>query len=67
MEAIRSEGHVVGSKVSAVELEQIRKLAATGVYLNTSDFVRDAIRDKMVAIKTIEYRDIDFILQKRRS
>ncbi len=65
MEAIRSEGHVVGSKVSAVELEQIRKLVATGVYLNTSDFVRDAIRDKLVAIKTIEYRDIDYDTAKK--
>jgi len=36
-DAVRSEGHVIGSKVSAVELEQIKKLVASGVYLNTSD------------------------------
>ena len=52
-DAVRSEGHVIGSKVSAVELEQIKKLVASGVYSNTSDFVTDAVRDKLAAIKTI--------------
>ena len=65
MEAIKSEGHVVGSKVSAVELEEIKKLVASGVYLNTSDFVRDAIRDKLTAIKTIKYRDVDYDTAKK--
>jgi len=64
---IRSKGAVVGSKVSAVELEQIRQLVASGVYLNTSDFVRDAIRDKLSAIKTIKYRDVDYIRPNGRS
>ena len=53
MEAVRSEGHVIGSKVSAWELEQVKQLVTSGVYLNTSDFVRDAIRDKLAAIKTV--------------
>jgi Arc/MetJ-type ribon-helix-helix transcriptional regulator len=65
MEAIRSEGHVIGSKVPAVELEQIKQLVASGVYLNTSDFVRDAIRDKLAAIKTIKYRDVDYGTAKK--
>ena len=56
---------MVGSKVYAVELEQIKQLVAAGVYLNTSDFVRDAIRDKLAAIKTIKYRDIDYNTGKR--
>jgi hypothetical protein len=62
---IRSMGQVVGSKVSAVELEQIKNLVSSGVYLNTSDFVRDAIRDKLAAIKTIKYRDIDYDTAKK--
>jgi len=65
MDVAQSEGHVIGSKVSAVELEQIRKLVDTGVYLNTSDFVRDAIRDKLAAIKTIKYRNIDYERAKK--
>ena len=55
----------MGSKVSPVELEQIKQLVASGVYLNTSDFVRDAIRDKLAAIKTIKYRDIDYDTAKK--
>lgn len=65
MDVARSEGHVIGSKVSAVELEQIKKLVDSGVYLNTSDFVRDAIRDKLAAIKTIKYRDVDYETAKK--
>lgn len=55
----------MGSKVSAVELGQIKQLVTSGVYLNTSDFVRDAIRDKLAAIKTIKYRDIDYDTAKK--
>ena len=66
MDAVRSEGHVIGSKVSAVELEQINRLVASGVYLNTSDFVRDAVRDKLAApIKTIKYRNVDYETAKK--
>jgi Arc/MetJ-type ribon-helix-helix transcriptional regulator len=65
-DAVRSEGHVIGSKASAVKLEQIKKLVASGVYLNTSDFVKDAVRDKLAAIKTIKYRDVDYETAKKR-
>jgi hypothetical protein len=37
-DAVRSDGQVIGSKISAVELEQIKKLVASGVYLNKSDW-----------------------------
>ena len=48
-----------------MELEQIRRLVASGVYLNTSYFVRDAVRDKLSAIKTIKYRDLDYDTAKK--
>ena len=64
-DAVRSEGHVIGSNVSAVELEQIKKLVASGVYLNTSDFVGDAVRDKLANIKIIKYRNVDYETAKR--
>ena len=66
MDAVRSEGRVIGSKVSAVKLEEIKKLVASGNYLNTSDFLRDAIRDKLAAIKTIKYRDVDYETARRK-
>ena len=65
LKATRSEGHVVGSKVSAFELEQIKQLVSSGVYLDTSDIVRDAIRDKLAAIKIIKYRDVDYNTAKK--
>ena len=65
MDAVRSKGRVIGSMVSAVELEQIKQLVESGVYLNTSDFVRDAVRDKLAAIKTIKYRDVDYETAKK--
>lgn len=61
----KSKGHVTGSKVSEVEFEQIQRLVDTGVYLNTSDFVREAIRDKLASIKVIKYRDLDYETAKR--
>lgn len=64
-DVVRSEGHVIGSKVSAWEMEQIKQLVTAGIYLNTSDFVRDAIRDKLAAIKTIKYRDVDYKTAKK--
>ena len=33
--------------------------------MHTSDFVRDAIRDKLAAIKTIKYRDVDYETAKK--
>lgn len=51
MDVVRSEGHVIGSKVSAWELEQIKQLVTSGIYLNTSDFVRDAIRTSWLPLK----------------
>ena len=56
-----------GSQPFFVQLEQIKQLVTSGIYLNTSDFVRDAIRDKLAAIKTIKYRDVDYETAKRRS
>lgn len=40
-------------------------MVASGVYLNTSDFVRDAVRDKLAAIKTIKYRNVDYETAKK--
>lgn len=51
-DAVRSEGHVIGSKVSAIELEQIKKLVASAL-LKHIGIVRNAVMDKLAAIKTI--------------
>jgi Arc/MetJ-type ribon-helix-helix transcriptional regulator len=40
-------------------------LIDAGVYLNASGFVREAIREKMAAIKVIKCRDIDYDTAKK--
>lgn len=55
----------MGSKIPATEFEKIQRLVEAGVYLNTSDFVRDAIRDKLASIKVIKYRDVDYKTAKK--
>jgi Arc/MetJ-type ribon-helix-helix transcriptional regulator len=61
----RSWRHSSPPKFMPNELEQIKQLVTSGVYLNTSDFVMDAIRDKLVAIKTIKYRNVDYDTAKK--
>jgi Arc/MetJ-type ribon-helix-helix transcriptional regulator len=47
------------------ELAQIQDLIDAGVYLNASDFVKEAIRDKLTAIKVIKCRDVDYETAKK--
>jgi Arc/MetJ-type ribon-helix-helix transcriptional regulator len=55
-----SIGKVVGAKLTRNEIGQINKLVEAGLYLNPSDFIREAVREKLAAIKVIEYRDVDY-------
>ncbi|MCJ7445753.1 MAG: ribbon-helix-helix domain-containing protein [Methanotrichaceae archaeon] len=43
-ETIQSVSVSIGTKIAPAEARQIRELIEAGVYLNESDFVRDAIR-----------------------
>ncbi len=53
-------GKVVGAKLTRNEILQINRLVDAGRYLYPSDFIRDAVREKLAAIKVIEYRDVDY-------
>ena len=55
----------IGTKVTPREIEEINGLIDAGIYLSVSDFIREAIRDKLRAIKVIKIRDIDYDLAKR--
>jgi Arc/MetJ-type ribon-helix-helix transcriptional regulator len=55
----------IGSKIAPAEAAQIRELIEAGIYLNESDFVRDAIRHRLSEIKVIKCRDIDFETAKK--
>jgi Arc/MetJ-type ribon-helix-helix transcriptional regulator len=60
-----SVGKVVGAKLTRNEIGQINRLVEAGLYLNPSDFIRDAVREKLAAIKVIEYRDVDYDTAKK--
>ena len=62
---IGSIGKVVGAKLTRNEIGQINKLVEAGLYLNPSDFIREAVREKLAAIKVIEYRDVDYETAKK--
>jgi Arc/MetJ-type ribon-helix-helix transcriptional regulator len=49
----------IGAKIAPVEARQIRELIDAGVYINESDFVRDAIRRRLSEIKVSKCRDVD--------
>jgi hypothetical protein len=55
----------IGAKIAPVEARQIRELIDAGVYLNESDFVRDAIRRRLSEIKVIKCRDVDYETAKK--
>jgi len=48
----------VSTKLTPVEQEEINKIIAAGFFLNTSDFIRQAIRDKIKEYKIINIRNI---------
>ena len=62
---VGSIGKVVGAKLTRNEIDQINKLIEAGFYLNPSDFIREAVREKLAAIKVIEYRDVDYKTAKK--
>jgi Arc/MetJ-type ribon-helix-helix transcriptional regulator len=62
---VSSTGKVVGAKLTQNEIGQINKLVEAGFYLNPSDFIREAVREKLAAIKVIEYRDVDYQTAKK--
>jgi Arc/MetJ-type ribon-helix-helix transcriptional regulator len=62
---VGSVGKVVGAKLTRNEVDQINKLVEAGLYLNSSDFFREAVREKLAAIKVIECRDVDYESAKK--
>jgi Arc/MetJ-type ribon-helix-helix transcriptional regulator len=60
-----SMGKVVGAKLTRNEIGQINRLVEAGLYLNPSDFIREAVREKLATIKVIEYRDVDYEAAKK--
>ncbi len=50
----------VGAKLTFSEYLEIQKLVDAGVYLNASDFIRDAVRKKLESLKVVKVRDVSY-------
>ena len=59
------QNKTIATKLTPIEYEEITKLINAGIYLNASDFVREAIKDKLKAIKFIKIRDVDHDTAKK--
>ena len=55
----------VGTKLTSREYDEIIGLIEAGTFLSVSDFIRDAIRDKLKATKIIKIRDINYESAKK--
>lgn len=55
----------IATKLTPREYDEINKLVEAGIFLNSSDFVREAIRDKLKAIKIVKIRDLDYDMAKK--
>lgn len=52
------KSELVSARLSPKEMEEIEKLVEEGFYMNTADFVRTAVREKLESIKVIDIRDV---------
>ena len=55
----------LSTKLTPAELQEIDNLINAGLYLNGSDFLREAVRERLKAIKIIKHRDIDYDTAKK--
>ena len=54
----QKESELVSARLSPRELEGIEKLVDEGFYMNTADFVRTSIREKLESIQVIDVRNV---------
>ena len=57
-EEIILENKNIGTKIAAQEYKKIMNLVNNGFFINSSDFLREAIRDKLKEYEIIELREL---------
>ena len=62
---LKARARTVGTKMTSTEFEKMQALVDAGLYLNVSDFVRDAVREKLGSIEIINLRDVDYKTAKK--
>ena len=58
MQKQKEISELVSARLSPKELEEREKLVEEGCYMNTADFVRMSVREKLESIKVISVRDV---------
>lgn len=54
----QKENDLVSARLSSREVEAIERLVEEGFYMNTADFVRMAVREKLESISVINIRNV---------
>ena len=54
------ENKNIGTKIAAQEYKKIMNLVENGFFINSSDFLREAIRDKLKEYEIIEIRELPY-------
>ena len=55
----------VGAKITSLDVKKIEALVEAGAFLSVSDFVREAVRDKLEFIQVVNIRDVDYKTAKK--
>jgi len=55
----------VGTKLSPLEYEKIEEVVKAGAFLGVSDFVREAVRDKLEELEVVKVKDVDYKTAKK--
>jgi len=61
----RLEGKTVGTKLAPRDYKKMEELVKKGAYLGVSDFIRDAIKEKLQSIEVIELREVGYKQAKK--
>jgi len=60
-----NKNKAISTKIGATEYKEVDDIVKTGKYISNSDFVREAIRDKLKALKVIKIREVDYQTAKK--
>lgn len=66
-EKLHLENKNIGTKIAAQDYKKIMNLIERGFFINTSEFLREAIRDKLKEYEIIEIRDLSHDEAKKRN
>ncbi len=59
------EGKTVGTKLAPKDYKKIEEIVRKGAYLGVSDFIRDAIKEKLDSVEVIELREVSYKQAKK--